>query len=119
MVALVPRADAVLREFLIGFIKLHVLHHAVEGPVYGLELIDELARHGYHVSPGTLYPTLHGLASAGLLRREEQVVEGRVRKYYRATPDGRRLLAQVRPKIRELVDEVVGSHRPTTWRRHR
>lgn len=103
-----PGEDRVLREFLAGFIKLHVLHHAVEGPVYGLELIEELRRHGYQVSPGTLYPTLHALEAAGLLRREEQVVGGRVRKYYKATPAGRRLLGQVRPKIRELVNEVVG-----------
>jgi DNA-binding PadR family transcriptional regulator len=104
----VPEADAVMREFLIGFIKLHILHHAAGGPVYGLEMIEELRRHGYQVSPGTLYPTLHALAGAGLVRREEQVIGGRVRKYYRATPAGRRVLARVRPKIRELVDEVVG-----------
>ncbi|HEX7126379.1 MAG TPA: PadR family transcriptional regulator [Thermodesulfobacteriota bacterium] len=98
-----------MREFLVGFIKLHILHHAAEGPVYGLEMIEELGRHGYQVSPGTLYPTLHALEDAGLVRREEQVIGGRVRKYYRATSAGRRLLAQVRPRIRELVDEVVGS----------
>lgn len=108
MSPVVPDEAQVLREFLTGFIKLHILHHAAEGPVYGLELIEELGRHGYQVSPGTLYPTLHALEAAALLRREEQVVGGRIRKYYRATPAGRRLLAQVRPRIRELVEEVVG-----------
>ncbi|MEE8392587.1 MAG: helix-turn-helix transcriptional regulator, partial [Anaerolineae bacterium] len=50
-----------LRELFLGFIKIHILHHAGQEPVYGLWLIEELAHHGYTVSPGTLYPTLHSL----------------------------------------------------------
>lgn len=42
-----------LREFFLGFIKLHVIYHAAQG-VFGLQLIQELARHGYHLPPGTL-----------------------------------------------------------------
>jgi DNA-binding PadR family transcriptional regulator len=96
-----------IRDFLLGFIKIHVLHHAAEEPVYGLAMIEELARHGYAIGPGTLYPLLHALEAEGLLRREDRTVEGRVRKYYRATAAGRRALAEVRPKIMELVEEVV------------
>jgi DNA-binding PadR family transcriptional regulator len=55
----------VLREFFLGFIKIHILHHAGEEPVYGLALIAELQRHGYVLSPGTLYPVLHQLEEAG------------------------------------------------------
>jgi hypothetical protein len=51
-----------------GFIKLHVLHHASEEPIYGLWLIEELAEHGYKVSPGTLYPLLHSLEESELLK---------------------------------------------------
>ena len=42
-------------------IRLHILHHAVEGPIFGLGMAEELARHGYRISPGTIYPLLHGL----------------------------------------------------------
>jgi DNA-binding PadR family transcriptional regulator len=91
----------------LGFIKVHVLHHASEEPVYGLWLIEELGRHGYRLSPGTLYPTLHALEEEGLLRSYEEVVEGKVRKYYVTTEKGRTALAEAREKIVELVQEVL------------
>ena len=56
------------QELLGGLIRLHVLHHAVEGEVYGHWMIEELARHGYRVSPGTLYPMLHALERKGYIK---------------------------------------------------
>jgi DNA-binding PadR family transcriptional regulator len=101
-----------LRDFFLGFIKIHILHHAAHGPVFGLALIRELARHGYEVSPGTVYPILHELARAGYLAREDRVVHGKVRKYYRITPLGRQALEEVRVKIAELVAEVLQGEGP-------
>src|SRR5262249_39198036 len=86
------RTSEMIRDFFLGFIRIHVLHHAAEGPVYGLWLIEELGRHGYALSPGTLYPILRDLADGGYLRLERRLVSGRVRKYYRITPGGRRAL---------------------------
>jgi hypothetical protein len=54
-----------LRDFLLGFIKIHNLLHAAEEPAYGLAMITELRRHGDELSPGTLYPVLHQLEAAG------------------------------------------------------
>jgi DNA-binding PadR family transcriptional regulator len=96
-----------LREFFLGFIKIHILHHAGEEPVYGLALIGELRRHGYELSPGTLYPVLHQLETAGYLRRLNRVVSGRVRKYYVLTRRGGQALSDARGKIGELVGEVL------------
>jgi len=90
-----------------AFARVHVLHHAAEGWIFGLEMIEELRRHGYRLSPGTLYPLLHGLEQAGCLRASKKVVNGRLRKYYRATPAGRRLLARLRARLRELAEEVL------------
>jgi DNA-binding PadR family transcriptional regulator len=101
-----------LRELYLGFIRVHILFHAAEGPVFGAALMVELARHGYQVGPGTLYPILHGLLRRGYLRREDQVVNGRVRKYYRATAAGRRTLTRAQAQLRELVDEVLPRRRP-------
>ena len=70
-------------------------------------MIEELRRHGYSIGPGTLYPILHGLQSAGCLRSKEKIVNGKRRKYYVATAKGKRALADVRRQIRELVDEVL------------
>lgn len=96
-----------LRGFFLGFVKIHILHHAAEEPLYGLSLIEELRRHGYRLSPGTVYPILHGLVDAGYLVRAERVVGGKVRKYYSITRAGRRALGQSRRQIVELVQEVV------------
>jgi DNA-binding PadR family transcriptional regulator len=96
-----------LRDFFVGFIKIHVLYHAGEAPVYGLELVEALARHGYRISPGTLYPTLHSLEERGYLVSEKRLVEGRWRKYYTLTERGRDALEEARERIRELVSEVL------------
>jgi PadR family transcriptional regulator len=103
-----------IRDFFLGFIKVHILHHAAQEPVYGVALIEELRRHGYDLSPGTLYPILHALARAGYLTREDRVVGGKVRKYYAITADGRAALAEAREKITELVDEVIEGRGPTS-----
>src|SRR5215471_8075714 len=71
-----------------GLIRLHVLHHAVKEPVFGLGMIEELGRHGYRISPGSLYPLLHGLEKKGYLRSKEQRNGKSLRKVYRATPLG-------------------------------
>jgi len=96
-----------IREFFLGFIKIHILHHASERSVYGAWLIRELARHGYNLSPGTLYPTLHALEQEGYLSKQVRVVEGRQRKYYRITAQGQMVLAEAREKMIELVREVL------------
>lgn len=96
-----------IRDFFLGFVKIHILHHAEQEPVYGLALIQELQRHGYELSPGTLYPLLHQLETQGYLVHEERVVKGKVRKYYTITTTGSQALAEARQKIQELVDEVL------------
>lgn len=96
-----------LRDFFLGFIKIHILHHATQEPVYGVALIEELAHHGYEISPGTLYPILHQLEKAGYLMCEPQNVGGKIRKYYTMTDKGQEALIEARLKIRELVDEVL------------
>lgn len=84
------------------------MHHACEGDVHGAWLIEELGRHGYRLSPGTVYPMLHRLEVAGLLISRPVLVEGRQRRLYRATPDGRRAFAACRVAIGELAGEVLG-----------
>ncbi len=96
-----------IADLVSGFVKLHILHHAGQQPVYGAWLMEELARHGYTISPGTLYPTLHGLERAGYLRSEKRVVAGRQRRYYAITPAGEEALAEARARLAELVREVL------------
>jgi DNA-binding PadR family transcriptional regulator len=70
-------------------------------------MIEELGRHGYRLSPGTLYPLLHGLQRRGYLRvREERSGRG-IRRLYSATARGKRALAQAKEKVRELFGELL------------
>ena len=93
-----------------GLIRLHVLHHAVKEPIFGLGMIEELARHGYRISPGSLYPLLQGLEKKGYLRSTEQRSGKSLRRVYRATPLGRKALAASRNKVKELFHELIEGH---------
>lgn len=95
-----------IREFFLGFIKLHLLHHAAEEPIYGSGIMGELERHGYRLSPGTIYPILHELEDRGYLYSEKRVVGGKARRYYRATEAGMRALQEAIGKARELMTEI-------------
>jgi PadR family transcriptional regulator, regulatory protein PadR len=95
------------RDLYSGLIRLHVLHHAVKEPIFGLGMMEELARHGYRISPGSLYPLLHGLEKKGYLRSSTQRKGKSLRKVYRATPLGRRALVAANSKVRELFRELI------------
>lgn len=98
--------DKVIRKLFLGFISVHILHHAKEEPFFGLWMIEELEHHGYNMSPGTLYPLLHSMEKDGLLDSEERNVKGKIRKYYKITPLGEEVLIQLKSKIKELSKEV-------------
>lgn len=97
-----------MREFLRGAVRLHILHHATQGTVHGAWMATELAHHGYKISPGSLYPTLHKMETEGLITSHPQVVDGRARRSYVSTAKGRRELAAAKKQLRELADEVLG-----------
>lgn len=98
------------RELYYGLIRIHVLLHADQEPIFGLEMMEELAHHGYRIGPGTLYPLLHGMESAGLLKSASENARGRKRRIYRITPAGRRALRRARVKVDELYRELHEEH---------
>lgn len=95
------------RNLELGAIQAHILYHATVQPVYGSWMAQELAHHGFFLSYGTLYPTLHRMQQEGLLECREQRNGSQVRKYYTATEQGRQELEQIRHLIRELYQEIV------------
>ncbi|GAE24668.1 transcriptional regulator [Halalkalibacter wakoensis JCM 9140] len=99
-------SDRVLRKLFLGFIQIHILHHANEKPIFGLWMLEELKEHGYDLSAGTLYPILHNMEANGLLIKTEQKVDGKVRKYYSTTAKGQMLLEEARTKAYELFKEI-------------
>src|ERR1017187_124386 len=88
------------RDLYSGLIRLHVLHHAAEEPIFGLGMVEELGRHGYRTFPGTLYPSVHGLETKGYLRSTETRNGKSVLKVYRAAPLGRKALRTAKGKVR-------------------
>lgn len=96
------------REFLLAFWKLHILHHAGEEPIVGQWVMRELRRHGYEVSPGTLYPLLARMEGRGWLRSKSDPNGGlRARREYTLTRGGQSVLALLRRQVEELYREVV------------
>jgi DNA-binding PadR family transcriptional regulator len=95
------------REFVSGFIRLHILHHAAQGPLVGFWMIGELRRHGYELSPGTIYPLLHGLQKKGYLSVEVKREGRRAWREYSATHEGKKVLNAAKRKLRELFHELM------------
>lgn len=102
-----PAGERAVREFVRGAVQLHILHHAAAEPIHGAWMAEELAHHGYAISPGTLYPALHRLEREGLLRSRQEVVRGRTLRRYEATDRGRAALAEAQQALRELADELL------------
>jgi PadR family transcriptional regulator PadR len=95
------------RDLYSGMIRLHVLHHAEEELIFGAGMAEELARHGYKISPGTLYPILHGLEKRGYLRSHQERAGKSVRRVYGITSSGRRALNKAKQRVRELFGELI------------
>jgi PadR family transcriptional regulator, regulatory protein PadR len=99
-------SEKVIRKLFLGFMQIHILHHAKKEPFFGSWMIEELQEHGYQISPGTLYPILHNLESEGLIEMEEKLVDAKIRKYYKITERGSEVLEEARKKAYELFKEI-------------
>ena len=95
------------RDLYSGMIRLHILHHAGHEPIFGAGMAQELARHGYRISPGTLYPILHGLERRGYLKSVEERSGRSIRRLYKITASGRRALKTAKLRVRELFGELI------------
>ena len=91
------------REFQRGFIKLYALWRSAKDETYGLEIIEEMRDLGFKVSPGTLYPVLHSLLEEKDVTVTDRVVNGKVRKLYRATTKGREEAEEVIERLSKLL----------------
>jgi DNA-binding PadR family transcriptional regulator len=91
-----------------GLIRLHILHHASKGPIFGQSIMEGLGRRGYKLAAGTLYPVLHGLEKKSYLQSSFERSGRTVRRMYRVTPQGSKALRIARKRIGEVFGEVFG-----------
>jgi DNA-binding PadR family transcriptional regulator len=101
------KGDTDNRDLYSGMIRLHILHHAEHEDIFGAGMSEELARHGYKISPGTLYPILHGLEKRGYLKSEEERSGRTLRRFYKITASGRRALKTAKLRVHELFGELI------------
>ncbi len=91
-------------QFRRGALELAILALLREGELYGGEIIDRLrGLEGLDAGAGTVYPLLSRLGRSTLVHttwRESPV--GPPRKYYRLTPPGHRVLAELANDWRAL-----------------
>jgi len=100
------------REFYSSLIRLHILHHAAQEPIFGLGIIEELGRHGYKLSAGTLYPMLHDMERKGYLSSTEEKTGRQIRRFYQATELGKLRLDDAKQKVKELFGELFEDEQP-------
>ncbi|MCT4595122.1 MAG: PadR family transcriptional regulator [Anaeromicrobium sp.] len=98
--------NKILRKLFLGFMQIHILHHAKKEPIYGTWMMKELKEHGYKISPGTIYPMLNRMEKEDLLTKEEKNMDGRIVKFYTITTLGEEVLKEAREKAMELTHEV-------------
>ena len=89
-----------------GFVKIYALWRASKGEIYGMQIIGEMRELGFTLSPGTLYPTLHALLLEKDVKVSTRIIDGRVRKFYRATAKGRREADEVIDRWSFLIRKV-------------
>jgi DNA-binding PadR family transcriptional regulator len=99
--------NCVQRDLSLALIRIQVLHQAVREPVFGLGIMENLGRHGYKLSAGTVYPILHGMEKDGLLRSRQDQIRSHFRRVYRATPQGRKVLEAAKMTVQELLGELL------------
>ncbi|WP_152365383.1 PadR family transcriptional regulator [Microlunatus speluncae] len=83
-----------LQELRRGTVVLACLQ-LLRDPGYGYGLLEELVERGFTVDANTLYPLLRRLEKQGYLASEWNTDEARPRKFYRTSPDGRQLAAEL------------------------
>ena len=95
------------RELMTGNVDSLVICLIAQQPMYGYQIIKELARRSqgyFRFKEGTLYPALHRLERAGLISgRWQMLPSGQQRKYYYITDKGLLSLVEKRSQWQDFL----------------
>lgn len=101
---------AVDKSLISGSTGMLILRLLEEKDMYGYEMIETLEKKSnniFQLKAGTLYPLLHSLEEKGCLTVYEDLVNGKVRKYYSLTKEGKKFLKQKKKEWMEYSDAVT------------
>jgi DNA-binding PadR family transcriptional regulator len=90
-----------------------VLASLLDGPLHGYAIAaraEELSEGDVRLTAGTLYGALERMAGRGLVQVDrEETVEGRLRRYYRLSDQGRQAVLQEADRLAAAARVVQGS----------
>lgn len=101
-----------------GHLDLLLLAVLSDGAKHGYAIIDELKARSddqFDLPEGTVYPALHRLEKAGLLESDWTEVNGRRRRTYRLTRQGRGALGAQRKVWQEFSEAMTSVLKEATW----
>lgn len=101
---------AVDKSLISGSTAMLILRLLEEKDMYGYEMIETLEKKSnniFQLKAGTLYPLLHTLEDKGCLTVYEDFVNGKTRKYYSLTKEGKKYLNQKKEEWKEYSDAVA------------
>lgn len=108
------------KSLLSGTTPLLVLSLLKDGDMYGYQMVSELARRSdntFELKEGTLYPLLHTLEKAKYVKSYmQEASNGRKRKYYSLTDEGRRQLDHKTEEwqlFSQKINAVLGTASPS------
>ena len=97
------------KSLLSGSNGLLILKLLESGDMYGYQIIEELSKRSnktFELKAGTLYPLLHTLEEKGWVRAYDASANGRIRRYYQLTRDGKEALREKETSWNQYADAV-------------
>jgi PadR family transcriptional regulator, regulatory protein PadR len=92
-----------------GSTEFLILSLLAEGSMYGYEISQKLEQRSggyFEMKEGLLYPALHRMQQNGWLTSEWQEIEGRSRKYYALTPQGKKVLGEQTSEWKTFIERL-------------
>lgn len=101
---------AIDKSLVSGSTSMLILRLLESEDMYGYQMIENLRRKSqdvFQLKAGTLYPLLHSMESKGYVKSYEKEANGKIRKYYSLTKEGKRYLEEKREEWQEYTAAVT------------
>lgn len=100
---------AVDKSLVSGSTSMLILRLLEGEDMYGYQMIENLREKSqdvFQLKAGTLYPLLHSMENKGYVKSYEKEANGKVRKYYSLTKEGKKYLGEKKEEWHEYAVAV-------------